>query len=304
MEGAVVLLLLMFVVADCGSSKPITPPLSTGTYETSWLVVPVHPSPRYTDISDVTLVTYYDRVMQEVTTSLDGYGQPYTMYAGSPHFETGISADSLYEEVPESEREDDTDERRVHVDILQAIADEAGVQHLVVVDPNIEARVDGTGLGVGVGIPVGGGFSIGFSVPLVSIGTKTVRLTTATFWTVDPSDGNADEPSTPRPLWGGSRAADASAHQQISDDEDAVGYGIRSLILELKTGSTYNPAAFVISSDNPVIVYRRDQPRLRGTSFHVDGTNVVLSTEDGSTQTVPLHTVSSIRSTFENRKIF
>lgn len=300
------ILALVLALGGCASSEPPTPPLSSEAYASPWLVVPVHPSADYTEAPDSTLDAYYNRMLNEVTTTMDVYDQSYTVYADSPRYETGISADSLYEEVPESEQDDVNADRRISVDVLRAIANEADATHLFVVDPNNEVDAEKPSLlGLGAGILADGGISLGVLFPLARmLGDPKTLVTTSMFWEAKQTSGQATESVDLQPVWGGLRAATAEASGLPSGDVDAIGYGVRSMVLELKTGRAVSPRAFLVESDDPVTVYRLGQSRLRGTAVHVDDLDFVVQQRDGTVVRVPIHLVSRIKNPAQNETIF
>ncbi|NBC85771.1 MAG: hypothetical protein GVY25_06210 [Bacteroidetes bacterium] len=304
-KGAFILVLFLLVMTGCKSTEPTAPPLSADVYDASWLVVPVHPSPRFADASDLDLARYYKHVLAEATQSLDGYGQTYSVYANAPHRDTGISADSLYEPVPEDGDVDEDSPQRVRVDVLRALAAEADAQYVLVVDPNIKMEIDDDGMSPPfIGPVVAPGLSIGVSIPVLQIDLFNRRspMTVAMVWDMGPAQG--ENTAGARPIWVGLRSALSKNYERISSNEDAVRYGMRSLMVESATGQRVGPEAFLLEADNAVIVYRRDQPTVRGDGFHIDGTDVVVHQKEDEATRIPIHTVSTIRSPSQNRILF
>lgn len=302
--AAAAVLLLALALTGCASSEPPSPPLSADTYASPWLIVPVHPSTDDAETPDSTLATYYDRMLQEVTTTMDRQDQRYSVYAGSPHSETGISADSLYEAVPESEQEQVNADQRINVDVLRAVADETDATHILVVDPNTEVHAEKPSLlGVSARVLADGALSLGDLLPLSQLfGTKKARVTASMVWEVTQTTGETPDSAHLQPVWGRLRAATPEAHG-LAEDVDAVGYGFRSMIVEMRTGRPVYPSWFTLESDEPVTVYRHTQPRLRGTALHVDGIDFVVKQRDGSVIRVPVHTVTKIKNPAQNRDL-
>jgi len=305
-KGGCVLVLFLLVMTGCTSAEPTAPPLSADVYDASWLVVPVHPNPRFADASDLDLAQYYKHVLAEATQSLEGYEQAYSVYANAPHWDTGISADSLYEPVPDDGDVDEDSPQRVRADVLHAIAAESDARYLFVVDPNVEMEVEDDGMSIGpfVGVGVAPGISVGVSIPVLQIDLfgRPSPMTVAMVWDMGPAQG--ENASAARPVWVGLRSALSKNYERISSNEDAVRYGMRSLMVESATGRRVGPGAFLLEADNAVIVYRRDQPTVRGDGFHIDGTDVVVHQKEGEATRVPIHTVSTIRSPSQNRILF
>lgn len=246
---------------------------------------------------------HYDRMGQEVTTTMDMYDQSYRVYADSPRYETGISADSLYEAVPESERDEVKADRRINVDVLRLIAGEADANHLLIVDPHNKMHADEPNFGVGLGLSPDGGLAFGVSVPLMTFGDRNVLVATSMVWEFSQIADKPTDSLELQPVWGGVRPATKEVYG-FSEDVDAIGYGFRSMIMEMRTGKAVHPSAFFVESDDPVTVYRVGQPRLRGTGVHVDGLDFVVPQEDGAAVRVPIHTVSRIKNPAQNEIVF
>jgi len=305
-KGGCILVLVLLCMTGCKSAESTAPPLSADVYDASWLVVPVHPSLRFADASDLDLAQYYEHGLAEATQSLDGYGQTYSVYENAPHRDTGISADSLYEPVPDDGDVDEDSPQRVKVDVLRALAAEADAQYVLVVDPNIKMEIDDDGMSIGpfVGVGVAPGISVGVSIPVLQIDLFNRRspMTVAMVWDMGPAQGE-NAPGA-RPVWVGLRSALSKNYERISSNKDAVRYGMRSLMVESATGQRVGPEAFLLEADNAVIVYRHDQPTVRGDGFHIDGTDVVVHQKEDEATRVPIHTVSTIRSPSQNRILF
>jgi len=54
-KGGCILVLVLLCMTGCKSAESTAPPLSADVYDASWLVVPVHPSLRFADASDLDL---------------------------------------------------------------------------------------------------------------------------------------------------------------------------------------------------------------------------------------------------------
>ena len=297
------ILALVLALGGCASSEPPTPPLSSDAYTSPWLVVPVQPSTSFTDASEETLAAHYSRMLFEVTRTMDMYDQPYRVYADSPRFETGIASDSLYEEVPESERDDVNADRRVSVDVLRLIAAEADADHVLIVDPHNTMHADDPSFGIIGGLTPSGGIYLGVSVPLLTFGDRRVLAATGMIWEVMQQTGERTDSLDLQPVWGGVRAATGEA-TGFSKDVDAIGYGFRAMIMHMRTGRVVSPGAFLVESDDPVTVYRLGQSRLRGTAVHVEDLDFVVQQRDGTVVRVPIHLVSRIKNPSQNETVF
>jgi hypothetical protein len=84
-------------------------------------------------------------------------------------------------------------------------------------------------------------------------------------------------------------------------DADLV---LHSGITWLLTGRYLSPPSFAAATDGDVIVHRYGQPDLVGTGFSIDGREAVVEMKDGTTRRLPVHTVTKVKSTTQNRTIF
>jgi len=299
---AAVALALVLFLTGCSGSELTPPPLDPATYQASWLLVPVHPNPDHTESPQSDLRIQYESALDETKTALDSYGQMYSIYADAPSHDVGISADSIY--MPNGEGEGDR-AQRLNPAVIRDIAGSTSEDFIFVMDPHkAQSRFYEPGIGVGGGVSPSGGITVNVIIPRVDSVKVTDRYTIASlFDTRSPSF--TDLALSPTPTWIGLRPLTPLPYPSFGDEpEDRhTGFNARSIVLYLMTGLEVENTLFELKDRGSVIIYRHKRPTVRGRKLRVESVNFVVE-DEGQTVRVPIHQVSSIKSTSRNEVIY
>lgn len=270
---------LVFALCGCASSEPPTPPLSPDSYTSSWLVVVVEPA---TSIGR----SQQQQALGQITDALDGEGQAYTLYTAPGRDAPGISADSIYLR--------DTATPTINPEKVRRIATEEGATSVFVVEPeeilNLKETNPATGERYDIKMDRGDGTAIDVAVYLDRDAAATTRASLY---------HGADMDLT----WRSVRITKDVLYQRVRGSLDIVGYNARALTLEALTGRALIASDFIFNVDTSVLVYPYGRSTIYGTGAYVDGSNLVVSQEDGQV-TVPLYMVSQVKERTSRDKVF
>lgn len=299
---AVTALALALFLTGCAGSEPTPPPLDPATYQASWLLVPIHPAPDSTESSKSDMHLQFESALDETTAALDAYGQMYSIYADAPSHEVGISADSIYtysEEGPEE------NVQGLNPAVIREIAGSTSEDFIFVIDPHkAESRFYEPGIGAMAGMSPQGGISINVIIPRDDSIRVTDRYTIASLFDTR-STSFTDLASRPTPMWVGLRPLTPLPYPGLSDgpEDRHTGFNARSMMLYLMSGLEVENTLFELEDRGSVIIYRHERPTVRGRQLRVESVHFVVE-DEGQTIRVPIHQVSSIKSTSQNDIIY
>ena len=289
-------------LAGCAGSEPPAAPLSPETYQASWLVVPVYPDPDVAELPDSDIDAQYKSMLDETAAALTSYDQRYSIYTADPSQKTGISADSIYTYLTETDRKERM--RRLSPAVLREIASRSQEDFVLVIDPhNPHTRFFEPGVKIRPGPRSQEGFSVSFFIPLADSVKVTDRLTTATLFDARDLAAVADTASSLTPEWVGLRPL-APIPEPLFGSGPAdryAGWNARSIMISLMTGMDVGYDTFDLKNSGSVILYRHDRPTVRGAQLRVESVDFVVD-DDGETVRVPIHQVSSIKSPPSSRR--
>lgn len=293
---------LTILLGGCSGSEPPPSPLDPATYQASWLLVPVHPSPESTESSASDIRLQYESALNETKAALDAYGQMYSIYADDPSHDMGISADSIYTRSGEDPAENI---QELNPDVIREIAGSTSEDFIFVIDPHkARSRFYEPGIGVGAGMTPQGGISINILIPRSDSIKVTDRYTIASLFNTR-SSSFTDLTSRPSPMWVGLRPLTPLPYPGLTDgpEDRHTGFNARSIMLYLMSGLEVENTLFELKDRGSVIIYRHQRPTVRGRQLRVESVNFVVEDED-QTIRVPIHQVSSIKSTSQNNFIY
>lgn len=264
------------LLAGCASTAP-TPPAAPSVYDATWAVAPVWPDP---DEAEAKHWHQHQVMVEELTATLSAYGQSHVV-VGTGKDTVGVAPDSVYGKRPEGK-----DERPLRYDALQRIQEETGAQYVLLVRAAQWDDSDDWKVRPFFMPRPSGGFSIG----IVRTTAEASSAVTGAML-VDARDGAS--------MWRGARGATSDA-----GDVRATELSMRSLAMELVTGSKLAPYNLDVEASGTLLVFHRGGNGFVAESVRAEGTKLVAEKDDGTTVRLPLHTVTRIKDTDRNKTIF
>lgn len=280
--------LCVSLLAGCASSAPQPGTDVKPSLGKTWTVIPVL-TPVPEEAKDG--VTLYQDVLQSVTMRyLDALGQPARVYRAASSNTAPMAMDSLFLPAPAED-----EPRPLRKDRIQAIQESTGSRYLLLLKSARWERsiFDSISFSPSVGFEVSAA-GPGLFIGLFKVGPT--RIFTASMALVDAR--------TSEIIWNQTQGLQATDLSDTATADALINAYTRSMALQLVTGAEVSSMSFGVEADGGVIVYRHDAPTVRGSSVSVDGFDVVVGDEDGATRRYPIQSVSSIKSTSQNRRIF
>lgn len=282
-----VILTGLYLLGGCAASKPPTPdPEVKPTLDTSWTLVPLRAKGPAT--ADQGVTSYHNHLASIIERELARRGQTAVLYRGDGGSDTtGVRPDRLYRSTEGEES------RPLDYEALNKIARTTGTQYVLLVQAvRWDRSLFADGGEAFVGFSPTGGLTVG-------LGTGSTKGLSVNLALVDVSEE--------RTVWQRGRRFTGMLESTVNPfgtDERTIELYARSMILELTTGRELSPKSFTLETNNDVIAYRYGKPSVAGRSARVDEGEIIVEKQDGNTVRYPIETVSSIKSTTQNERIF
>lgn len=285
--AAVSVLLLGLYLGGCAAPESPTPaPKVKPALDAPWTLVPLQAEGPAT--ADQGVTSYHNHLASVAERELARLGQTAVLYRGDGGSDTtGVRPDRLYRSAEGEES------RPLDYEALNETAHTTGTQYVLLAQA---VRWDRSLFADGVEVSAGFSPTGGLSIRLGTGATKGLSVNLALI-----------DVSEERTVWQKGRRFTGMLESTVNPfgtDERTVKLYGRSMILELITGRELSPRSFTLETDDDVIVYRYGTSSVVGRSARVDGGDIVVEKQDGKTVRYPIETVSSIKSTTQNQRIF